>query len=49
MTHMHCAQMMDGVGGTAMMIGMMLIWVLVVALLLLGGAALIKYLRREPR
>lgn len=49
MMKMNCAQMMGGVGGTAMMIGMMLIWVLVTALLILGVAALIKYLRSGPR
>ena len=42
---MDCAQMMDGPGGTVMMIGMALIWILIIALLVLGVAALVKYLR----
>lgn len=45
MTQMNCAQMMAGPGGTVMTIGMVLIWILIVALLLLGVAALVKYLR----
>ena len=39
---------MGGAGGTAMMIGMALIWLLIVALLVLGIAALLKYLRSGP-
>lgn len=49
MMQMDCAQMMGGAGGTAMMIGMGLVWILTVALLALGIAALIKYLRSGPR
>ena len=45
MMQMDCAQMMGGTGGTAMMIGMALTWILIIALLVLGVAALIKYLR----
>ena len=45
MMQMNCAQMMHGTGGTAMMIAMALVWILVVALLVLGIAALVKYLR----
>lgn len=36
--------MMDGMGW--MMVGMGLVWLLVVILLVLGVAALVKYLRR---
>jgi hypothetical protein len=49
MMQMDCAQMMSGAGGTAMMIGMGLVWLLIIALLLLGIAALVKYLRSGPR
>jgi hypothetical protein len=49
MMDMNCVQMMSGAGGTAMMIGMGLVWVLVVALLVLGIAALVKYLRSGPK
>ena len=45
MIQMDCAQMMGGAGGTVMMIAMGLIWILVIALLVLGVAALVKYLR----
>ena len=45
MMQMNCAQMMGGTGGTAMMIGMALVWILLAALLVLGIAALVKYLR----
>ena len=45
MMQMDCAQMMSGAGGTAMMIGMGLVWLLIVALLVLSIAALVKYLR----
>lgn len=44
-----CTQMMSGAGGTAMMIGMGLLWLLVAALLILGIAALVKYLRTRPK
>ena len=37
--------MMDGIG--PMMMGMGLVWLLTVVLLLLGIAALVKYLRSE--
>ncbi|MBX3562673.1 MAG: hypothetical protein KF780_12785 [Sphingomonas sp.] len=36
-------------GGGMMMIGMGLVWLLVLAALLLGIAALVKYLRSGPR
>lgn len=49
MMDMNCAQMMSGAGGTAMMIGMGLVWLLVIALLVLGIAALVKYLRSGPK
>ena len=42
---MHGCPMMNGAGGTVMMITMGVIWILVVAALLLSIAALIKYLR----
>jgi hypothetical protein len=37
--------MMDGMGTNWMMFGMGLLWLLVVVVLILGAAALIKYLR----
>ena len=40
--------MMSECGGTAMMIGMGVVWLLLVAVLVLGAAALIKYLRSGP-
>lgn len=46
---MNCAQMMSGPGGTIMMIGMALLWLLIVAVLVLGAAALLKYLRSGPK
>lgn len=46
---MDCAQMMSGPGGTVMMIAMSLIWILIIALLILGVAALLKYLRSGPK
>ena len=49
MMQMDCAQMMSGAGGAAMMIGVGLVWLLVVALLVLGIAALVKYLRSGTR
>ena len=45
MMQMNCDQMMGGAAGTAMMIGMAVIWLLLIALLALGVAALVKYLR----
>lgn len=45
MMQMDCAEMMGGAGGTIMMVGMGLVWLLIIALLVLGVAALIKYLR----
>lgn len=42
---MHGCPMMGGAAGTVMMIGMWVIWILIIAILLLGIAALIKYLR----
>lgn len=38
--------MMMECGGAAMMIGMGVVWLLVIAFLILGIAALLKYLRR---
>lgn len=38
-----------GMNGGMMMIGMGLVWLLIVAALLLGIAALVKYLRSGPR
>lgn len=49
MMQMNCAQMMGGSGGTAMMIAMGLVWLLIVAVLILAAAALVKYLRSGPR
>lgn len=48
MMQMNCDHMTSGAGGTAMMIGMGVIWLLVVLLLVLGAAALVKYLRSGP-
>lgn len=42
--NMNCNEMMEG-GGAMMMIGMGLIWLLIVTALLLGIAAIVKYLR----
>jgi hypothetical protein len=41
--------MWGGIGGGMMMIGMSLVWLLTIVLLVLGIAALIKYLRSPPR
>ena len=41
--------MMMECGGTAMMIGMGVVWLLIIALLILGIAALIKYLPASSR
>lgn len=49
MMNMDCADMMSGAGGTMMMVGMGLLWLLVLAVLLLAAAALIKYLRSPPK
>ncbi|MDQ3482810.1 MAG: hypothetical protein M3448_05325 [Pseudomonadota bacterium] len=49
MMQMDGAQMMSGPSGTAMMIAMSLIWILIIALLVLGVAALLKYLRSGPK
>lgn len=49
MMQMNGDHMMSGGGGTLMMIGMAIIWILIVALLVLGVAALVKYLRSGPR
>ena len=38
--------MMEGAGGMWMMGGMTVLWILVVVALVLGIAALVKYLRR---
>lgn len=46
---MDCGNMMDGAGGTMMMVGMGLIWLLIIAALLLAIAALVKYLRSNPK
>ena len=45
---MNCAGMMGGPGGALMMGGMAVEWLLLLALEILGIAALVKYLRR-PR
>lgn len=37
--------MMTGGGGTVMMVGMGLLWLLIIAVLMLGIVALLKYLR----
>jgi hypothetical protein len=44
----HGCPMMMGGAGTTMMIGMWLIWLLTIVLLVLGIAALVKYLRSGP-
>ena len=49
MMQMNGDHMMSGTGGTVMMIGMGLIWLLIVAVLVLAVAALVKYLRSGPR
>lgn len=49
MMNMDCPGMMSGAGGTMMMLGMALFWLLTIALLLLGIAALLKYLRSDRR
>ena len=49
MMQMDCAQMMGGSGGTAMMIAMGLVWLLIVGVLILASAALLKYLRSGSR
>lgn len=46
---MNCMQMMGGTGGTIMMIGMWVVWFLIIALLILGIAALVKFLRSGSR
>lgn len=40
--------MMPGAGGAWMVIGMGLVWLLTIAVLVPGIAALLKYLRSEP-
>jgi len=40
--------MMAGGGGAMMMVGMSIVWLLTIVLLVLGIAALIKYLRSGP-
>lgn len=45
---MHGCPMMTGAGGTWMMIGVAIVWLLTIVLLVLGIAALIKYLRSGP-
>ena len=39
--------MMDGAGGPLMMLGMGIVWLLTIAVLILGIAALLKYLRSD--
>lgn len=46
---MHGCPMMMGGAGTAMMIGMWIVWLLTIAILVLGILALLKYLRSPPR
>jgi hypothetical protein len=41
--------MMGGGGGALMMIGMGIVWLLTLAILVLGIAALVKYLRTPNR
>lgn len=46
----NCGNMMGwGGGGAMMMVGMSLVWLLTIILLVLGIAALVKYLRSGPR
>ena len=42
---MNCTMMSEG--GTMMIVGMGLVWLLVVTILVLGIAALVKYLRSQ--
>ena len=49
MMQMDCANMMGGAGGTMMMVGLGLFWLLLIAALLLAVAALVKYLRSGPK
>ena len=44
----HGCPMMGGGGGTFMMLTMGIVWLLTIVLLVLGIAALVKYLRSEP-
>ena len=44
----HSCPMMGGAGGTWMMLTMGLVWLLTIVILVLGIAALIKYLRSGP-
>lgn len=44
-TMAHGCPMMGGAGGAWMMIGMGIVWLLTIAVLILGIAALVKYLR----
>ena len=46
--HGGCPMMMGG-AGTAMMIGIWVVWLLTIAILILGIMALLKYLRSPPR
>ena len=49
-TTMPCGNMMmGGAGGAWMMIAMSIIWLLTIVLLVLGIAALLKYLRSDRR
>jgi uncharacterized membrane protein len=44
----HACPMMGAAGGTFMMLTMGIVWLLTVVVLLLGIAALVKYLRSGP-
>ena len=46
---MNCANMMGGAAGASMMGGMAIEWIVLIALELLGLAALIKFLRTPRR
>jgi hypothetical protein len=46
---MPCGNMMNGAGGTSMMVVGGIVWLLTIVLLVLGIAALVKYLRSDRR
>ena len=49
MMQMDCGNMMGGAGGTIMMVGMGVFWLLLIAALFLAVVALVKYLRSGPK
>ena len=49
MMQMDCTEMMGSTEGTAMMVAMGLVWLLIVGVLILALAALVKYLRSGSR